>query len=70
MSWLKSVFTVEVRGWVYRVLIAVGALLAAYGVVSADELAVWLGVVVAVLNVMPSANTPVRAVDKDSGSDI
>lgn len=60
MDKLKSVFTVEVRGWIYRVLIAVGALLVAYGVVSADELAVWLGVVVAVLNIMPAGNTSIK----------
>ena len=60
MDKLKSVFTQEVRGWIYRILIAVGALLVAYGVVSADELAVWLGVVVAVLNIMPAGNTSVK----------
>jgi hypothetical protein len=60
---MKSMFTQEVRGWIYRVLIAVGAVLVTYGVLSADELAVWLGVVVAMLNVMPSVNTSVK---KDS----
>jgi hypothetical protein len=60
MDKIKAFFTSEVRGWIYRVLIAVGALLAAYGVVSADELAVWLGVIVAVLNVMPAGNTSIK----------
>lgn len=60
MNKLKSVFTPEVRGWIYRVLIAVGAILVTYGVVSADELAVWLGVVVALLNVMPAGNTSIK----------
>lgn len=60
MNKLKSVFTPEVRGWIYRVLIAIGAILVTYGVVSADELAVWLGVVVAVLNIMPAGNTSVK----------
>ena len=60
MNWLKSVLTPEVRGWIYRILIAVGAVLVGYGVLSADELAVWLGVVVAVLNIMPAGNTSVK----------
>lgn len=60
---LKSMFTVEVRGWIYRTLIAVGALIAGYGFISADQLALWLGVVVAVLNIMPTANTSVKSSD-------
>jgi hypothetical protein len=60
VNWLKSVLTPEVRGWIYRILIAVGAVLVGYGVLSADELAVWLGVVVAVLNIMPAGNTSVK----------
>jgi hypothetical protein len=62
---LKGMFTPEVRGWIYRILIAVGAVLVTYGVLSADELAVWLGVVVAVLNVMPSVNTSVKKPSDD-----
>jgi hypothetical protein len=60
MDKFKSLFSEEVRGWIYRVLIAVGVLLAGYGVISADQLALWAGLIVAVLNVMPSANTSVR----------
>lgn len=60
MDKIKAILTPEVRGWVYRVLIAVGAILVTYGVVSADELAVWLGVVVAVLNIMPAGNTSIK----------
>jgi hypothetical protein len=63
---IKSVFTVEVRGWIYRVLLAVGLLLVGYGFISSDQLALWAGVLVAVLNVMPTANTSV----KSSGSDV
>ena len=47
----------QVRAYIYRVLIAVGAAAVAYGLVSSEELAVWLGVVTAVLNIMPAANT-------------
>jgi hypothetical protein len=59
MEMLKSVFTQEVRGWIYRVLIAVGLLLVGYGVITADQWALWAGVLVAVLNVMPAGNTSV-----------
>ena len=48
------------RGWVYRVLVAVGALVAGYGLLTSDQLALWLGVLTAVLNVMPTANTSVK----------
>jgi len=57
---IKSVFTAEVRGYIYRVLIAVGALLAVYGFITQDQLAQVTGLVAVVLNVMPSANTPVK----------
>lgn len=60
MSKIKSIFTEEVRAWIYRILIAVGALLVTYGVLSADDLAVWMGVIVAVLNVMPAGNTSIK----------
>jgi hypothetical protein len=56
MSW----FTEQRRGYIYRILIAVGALVAGYGVISSDQLAMWLGLAVAVLNVMPTANTTVK----------
>ena len=57
---LKTMFTEEVRGWIYRVLVAVGLLLVGYGVISSEQWALWAGVLVAVLNVMPSANTTVK----------
>ncbi len=57
---IKAVFTAEVRGWIYRVLVAVGLLLVGYGVLTAEQWALWAGVLVSVLNVMPAANTPVK----------
>jgi hypothetical protein len=57
---MSKFFTEQVRGYIYRILVAAGALLVAYGVIGSDELAVWLGVAVAVLNVMPSANTSIK----------
>lgn len=57
---IKAVLTPEVRGYIYRVLIAVGAIVAAYGWVSGDQVAQWLGLVAVVLNIMPAGNTPVK----------
>lgn len=60
MNWLKSVFTEPVRAWIYRVLIAVGALLVGFGLISGDDWALILGVVVAALNIMPAGNTSTK----------
>jgi hypothetical protein len=60
MERLKSVFTVEVRGWIYRVLMAVGVLVAGYGLLSADQVAQWVGLAAVILNIMPTANTSVK----------
>lgn len=57
---IKAVLTPAVRGYIYRVLIAVGAIAAVYGWVSSDQVAQWLGLLAVVLNVMPAANTPVK----------
>lgn len=57
---IKAVLTPEVRGWIYRVLIAVGVLVAGFGWATSDQVALVMGVVVAVLNVMPAGNTPVK----------
>lgn len=54
---MRELFSERTRAYIYRVLIAVGAVLTAYGVLSSEQLAVWLGVAIAVLNVMPSVNT-------------
>lgn len=60
MNNFKAIFTEEVRGWIYRVLLAVGLLVAGFGWATSDQIALIMGVVVAVLNVMPSANTSVK----------
>ena len=60
MEWFKSVFTEPVRAWIYRVLIAVGALLVGFGLISGDDWALILGVVIAALNVMPAGNTSTK----------
>lgn len=60
MQWLRDTFTEPVRAWIYRVLLAVGALLAGFGIVTGDQLALILGVAVAVLNIMPAGNTSTK----------
>jgi len=57
---IKTMFTEEVRGWVYRVLLAVGILVAGFGWATSDQVALIMGVVVAVLNIMPAGNTSVK----------
>ena len=60
MDKIKAIFTEEVRGWIYRILVAVGLLVAGFGWATSDQIALIMGVVVAVLNIMPSANTSVK----------
>ena len=59
---MKSL-TPEVRAWIYRILIAVGALVAGYGFMTSDQIAQWLGLAAVVLNIMPTANTTVKKPD-------
>lgn len=60
MEKLKAIFTQEVRAYIYRVLIAVGAILATYGYLTQEELAQIVGLITIVLNVMPAANTSTK----------
>ncbi len=62
---IMKFLTVEVRGYIYRVLIAVGVLVAGYGVMSADQVAQWVGLAAVVLNVLPAANTPIKSSSED-----
>jgi len=57
--------TEKTRAYIYRILIAVGSLIVGYGLITANELALWLGLAVAVLNIMPTANTSTK--DKSDG---
>jgi hypothetical protein len=47
----------KTRAYIYRILIAVGTLVAGYGLITPNELALWLGVITAALNILPAANT-------------
>jgi hypothetical protein len=48
------------RAYTYRILIAVGTLATGYGLISANEVALWLGLATAILNIMPAANTKIH----------
>ena len=48
------------RAYTYRILIAVGTLAIGYGLITADQVALWLGLITAVLNIMPAANTKIH----------
>ena len=50
----------KVRAYIYRVLAAGGALAAGVGVISGDNLVLWLGFAAAVLNIMPALNTSTK----------
>lgn len=60
MSWL----TEERRAWVYRVALAIMAVLTVYGVIDADTAPVWLGVVFAVLGLGTSGLATVNTSTK------
>lgn len=47
----------KTRAYIYRILLAVGTLVAGYGLLTPNELALWIGVITAALNVLPAANT-------------
>jgi hypothetical protein len=55
--------TETTRAYIYRILIAVGTLAMAYGFITADQIALWLGLATAVLNIMPAANTTIHSND-------
>ena len=60
MNWLKDTFTEPVWAWIYRILIAGGAVLGLYGVLDSNEVATWLGFAAVILNVMPAGNTSTK----------
>lgn len=56
--------TEKTRAYIYRILIAVGGIITAYGIVTTEELAVWLGLATAILNILPASNTSIHDADK------
>lgn len=49
------------RAYIYRILIAIGTIATGYGLITADEVALWLGLATTVLNIMPAANTKIHS---------
>lgn len=49
-----------VRGYAYRVLVAAGLVAVFYGLLTEQELAVWLGLAATVFNITPAVNTSVK----------
>jgi hypothetical protein len=56
--------TETTRAYIYRILIALGTVAMGYGYITADQIAMWLGLATAVLNIMPAANTKISSDDK------
>lgn len=56
--------TETTRAYIYRILIALGTVAMGYGYINADQIAMWLGLATAVLNIMPAANTKISGDDK------
>jgi|1048.fasta_scaffold25904_2 hypothetical protein len=52
--------TETTRAYIYRILIALGTIATGYGLITADEVALWLGLATTVLNIMPAANTKIH----------
>jgi hypothetical protein len=50
----------QIRAYVYRILMAAGAVAMFYGILSNEELAVWLGLASVALNVLPATNTSTK----------
>lgn len=50
----------QIRAYVYRILMAAGAVAMFYGILSNEELAVWLGLAGVALNVLPATNTSTK----------
>jgi hypothetical protein len=50
----------KVRAYIYRVLLATSPVIAFYGFLTQEELALWLGVASTVLNILPVMNTSTK----------
>lgn len=50
----------KTRAYIYRVLLALFPLVGFYGLLSADEVALWLGVAGTALNILPTMNTTTK----------
>jgi hypothetical protein len=53
-------FNEKTRAYIYRILLAVSPLIAFYGLLTQEELTLWLGVASTVLNILPVMNTTTK----------
>ena len=53
----------QIRAYIYRLLMAAGAIAMFYGIMTNEELAVWLGFASVALNVLPATNTSTKVED-------
>jgi hypothetical protein len=51
----------KTRAYIYRILLAVSPLIAFYGLLSQEEVTLWLGVASTVLNILPVMNTSTKS---------
>jgi membrane protein implicated in regulation of membrane protease activity len=50
----------QTRAYIYRILAAAGAVAVGAGIITGDDIVLWLGLAAAVLNIMPAMNTTTK----------
>lgn len=60
MNTIKNIFTEPVRGWIYRVALAAGSVATVYGLLTDEQTVTLLGLVAAILNILPTLNTTTK----------
>lgn len=50
----------KIRAYIYRVLLAISPVVAFYGLLTQEEVTLWLGVASTVLNILPVLNTSTK----------
>ena len=67
---MRNLLTPEVRTWLYGVVSAALAIIAAYGIISADEVPLWLTLAAALLGLAGSATATAYRPTKHPGPDL
>ena len=57
---MKNIFTEPVRAWIYRIALSLGSVAAVYGLLTNEQTVALLGVVSAILNILPTLNTTTK----------
>jgi hypothetical protein len=50
----------QIRAYIYRIIMAGGGVAAFYGILTNEEIVVWLGLAAVILNVLPATNTTTK----------